>query len=80
MTTYEFTIVLAGVDDLTPAMANTLIEAGCDDATLSYSAGVVSLNFDRKADSLWEAVGSAIKEVKLAGYKVARVVFPDGGA
>jgi hypothetical protein len=73
MTTYSFTLILAGVDAMTPEMAEALYEAGCDDSTPGSSGGVVIVDFGREAESLGDAVGSAIKDVEKAGYKVAKV-------
>lgn len=71
--TYTFTLTLAGVSELTVAMADALFEAGCDDATPGSSQGAVMVDFDREAGSLGEAVGSAIRDVERAGFAVARV-------
>lgn len=73
MTTYWFTIILAGVDALTPEMGDVLEQAGIDDALMSSRNGVVSLEFDREGGSLGDAVGSAIRDVERGGYRVARV-------
>jgi hypothetical protein len=70
---YTFTLILAGVDVLTPEMGDALFEAGCDDGTSSSSNGVVSVDFGREAESLGKAIGSAINDVERAGHKVARV-------
>jgi hypothetical protein len=71
--TYSFSLILAGVRELTVGMADALFEAGCDDATPASCEGVVSVDFDREADSLGDAIGSAVKDVERAGYAVARV-------
>jgi hypothetical protein len=42
MTTYSFTMILAGVDVLTPEMGDSLEAAGFDDGTSSSCTGVVS--------------------------------------
>jgi hypothetical protein len=73
MTTYSFTLTLAGVDVITPEMADALFEAGCDDSTPASRDGLVLVHFDREAVSLGDALGSAVKDVEKAGYKVARV-------
>lgn len=44
---YDFTLELTGVGELTPAVADALFEAGCDDATLSSRGGRVYLAFTR---------------------------------
>src|SRR4051794_22509929 len=72
MRTYSFTLTLAGVDVMTPEMAEALFEAGCDDSTPGSRAGVVLVHFNREAESLGDALGSAVKDVEKAGYKVAR--------
>lgn len=37
---YQFTIVLAGVDDITTELENAIFEAGCDDGGLAMRNGV----------------------------------------
>jgi hypothetical protein len=54
-------------------MADALFEAGCDDSSPWSSEGVVSVAFDREAESLGDAIGSAVKDVERAGFAVARV-------
>jgi len=59
--------------ELTEAVADGLFEAGCDDGTPSVCNGVLSIDFHREARSLEEAIGSAIANVKDAGFDVDRV-------
>jgi hypothetical protein len=78
--THRFTLILSGVDELTDELANALYEAGCDDAGVGSCEGVVTVAFDREAESLGDAIGSAVKDVSLAGFSVARVeVEPSNG-
>jgi hypothetical protein len=70
---YEFTIVLSGIDQLTDAVSDALYEAGCDDATVSSVNSVVSLDIDRFAASLGEAIGSAVDEVGRAGFQISYI-------
>ena len=70
---HSFAVTLAGPSELTPAMADAIFAAGCDDATPSSRGGVVRVGFDREAADLAEAVASAIRDVERAGYAVARV-------
>lgn len=42
MKSWDFTVILEGVADMTDALADALYEAGCDDATVCSSAGVAS--------------------------------------
>lgn len=62
--TYQFTLVLDGVDDKTENLEDKLYEAGCDDALINYKNGTVYLDFDRESDSLEHAILSAIKSVE----------------
>jgi hypothetical protein len=72
-TKYEFTVILKGSRKLTDATADALFEAGCDDGTPSTCDGVFSIDFNREAGSLEDAIRSAIANVKTAGFEVDRV-------
>ena len=73
MPVYAFTVVLADQRELTEDLAEALVEAGCDDASSRSCEGVVSIDFDRDADSLEQAIRSAIADVQKAGCRLARV-------
>ena len=79
MKTYDFTLVLSGVSELTDDLADRLFQAGCDDGSPGSCNRVVSIDFHRKAESLEKAIRSAIAGVRSAGCRVARVEI-DGGA
>jgi len=70
---YEFTLILKGSLELTEEIADELFAAGCQDGTPGTCNGVFSIDFHREASSLEEAIGSAIGDVKSAGYEVDRV-------
>lgn len=63
----------AGVSEVTVEMADALFEAGCDDGSSSSGGGVVEIGFHSEAESLGDAIGSAVKDVERAGFAVARV-------
>ena len=44
-----------------------------DDGTISTIAGVPQIHFHREAGSLEDAIRSAIRDVRTAGFDVARV-------
>jgi hypothetical protein len=75
-----FSVILAGVDDMTPEMAEALYEAGCNDSTPGSRCGMVMVHFDRDAESLGDAIGSGVKDVEKAGFKVGRVEVEQDGA
>ena len=69
MKTQEFSLEIdADLTDL--AIADALFESGCDDATQFIDAGVSSLHFDRNAETLGDAIASAIRDVR-AGLAAA---------
>lgn len=61
---YQFTLVLKGVDPQTPLLEDSLFEAGCDDALINFKNNTVYLEFDRVADTLEDAVITAIQDVE----------------
>lgn len=71
--TYEFSVLLSGVNEVTLEMENSVYGAGCDDALLGVQNGTVFLDFHRDAASPVEAISSAIADVAKAGYKVERI-------
>jgi hypothetical protein len=73
MKSYEFTIVLAGVDVMTESLASALYGAGCSDGTPFSGEGIAAVGFDREAVSLETAIKPAVADVENAGLSVARV-------
>ena len=73
MQTYTFTVVLGDQTEMTEDFAEALAAAGCDDGLAGSSGGVASVIFDRQAESLEEAVRSAIADVQKAGCRAAWV-------
>ncbi|MCY2993646.1 MAG: hypothetical protein NTY19_38075 [Planctomycetota bacterium] len=71
--TYDFTLVLANLAELTDIQANALFRAGCDDATPVSRDSRVLLHFAREADSLEHAIRSAIADVARSGLRAAHV-------
>ena len=67
---HRFTVILSGLTEMTDAAANALYEAGCDDGSPGSCEGVA---FDREASSLSEAIHSAVRDVRKAGFDVVRV-------
>lgn len=64
MTTYDFTLMLGGIYELTDEFANAVYNAGCDDCTISMQNGTVFLAFSREAESEYEAHVSAIRAIR----------------
>ena len=70
---FEFMCTIEIPGEFTIEMADRLYEAGCDDATFGTSNGVHFGTFHREADSLGDAIGSAVRDVERAGLSVARI-------
>jgi hypothetical protein len=70
--TYSFTLTLAGIDELTIEIGDALY-AVIDDGFLHSDGPLVYLDFDREAETLGDAIGSAVKDVERAGFAVARI-------
>jgi hypothetical protein len=69
-TTYSFTLVLSELSEVTVELADR-VYGRISDALLSSSHGEVTLNFDREARSLPEAIESAIRDLQELGIKVS---------
>ena len=70
MRIHEFTLILTG--DPNEEESDRLYSV-CDDGTLATIAGVPQVHFHREALLLEEAIGSALVDVKKAGFDVVRV-------
>ncbi len=64
---HDFALIVGGVASLTSKVENALFAAGCDDATLSIRYGLLYVEFSRTAESLKDAILSAIHDVQKAG-------------
>jgi len=75
MKTHIFSLILAGVAELTPELADALYAATQGDIELNWRDGVAVVEFERTAATLREAILSAIREVEEAamGVRVVRV-------
>lgn len=73
MKTYGFDIILKDVTQVSDDLADALFAAGCDDGTPASANGVAWVHFDRLANSLEDAIRSAVTQVNTAGAKVAKV-------
>lgn len=70
MREHDFTLILTADPD--EADSDRLYGL-FDDGTISTISGVPQVRFHREAASLEEAIGSAIANVRSAGFDVARV-------
>lgn len=71
MPIFDFRLVL-DQNEISEAEADALY-AHCKDGTLITSRRVTYMDFDRQANSLDEAIRSALADVNAAGFRVARI-------
>ena len=70
----HLTLIVDGTDLQSEPPIDALFEAGCDDATVGQVDGVQYVDFDREAESLGEAIISAVRDIeKVDGVQVTRV-------
>ncbi len=74
--THEFSLVVAGVTELTEVVMHALAEAGCDDATPTMRHGLLTLDFSRVGPTFKDALLGAIADVLGSGLP-ARVIQVD---
>lgn len=75
MKTHTFALILSGVAEITPELADALYAATRGDIELNLRGGGAFVEFERTASTLREAITSAIREVEGAdvGVRVVRV-------
>jgi hypothetical protein len=71
--TYNFTLILSGLEQPTKAVENALFESNCGDALLYFRDRIGYLEFDREASNLEDAILSAILDVEKSGINVKPV-------
>lgn len=67
MALYNFTLTLSGVTYETEGLEDALYESGCDDALICAYGNSIYVEFDREANSLDEAIASAVENIESAG-------------
>lgn len=70
MMTHEFALILTAESD---DDQSDQLYARFQDGTISTTAGISRIDFDREAKHLVEAIRSAIADVRSAGAEVARI-------
>lgn len=73
MKTHEFSIIASGLDHRADDFEQRFYDAGCDDATISFQKGRIIVDFSREAETLEEAISSAIEAVRSVGASIDRV-------
>ena len=77
MAEFDFTLILSGISDVTDDQADSLFASGCDDATIAQRYGRVYMTFSREAETMAQAIISAIEDVRRAGLDDVSVMRVD---
>jgi hypothetical protein len=72
MSEFEFSFLVSGMDPHADDFADRFFEAGCHDATLMLTRGLVAVCFAREADNYAQAVVAGYRDVLKAGAVVER--------
>jgi hypothetical protein len=75
---HQFTLILAGVSEITPELADALYEALDGDIEFGMCEGIARIDVSRTARTLKEAITSATEAVESAGVGI-RVVRVESG-
>lgn len=73
METFEFTIIASGLDPEAHDFEQRFYDAGCDDALVAFQKGHIIVDFAREAETMEDAIKSAIANVRSAGAHVDRI-------
>jgi exosome complex RNA-binding protein Csl4 len=75
MTTHTFTLILSGVAEITPELADALYAATQGDIELNLRDGIAYVEVERAAPTLRKAIITVISEIEQApvGVRVVRV-------
>ena len=75
MKLYEFVVTLAKGTPHSDDLVEALFDAGCDDGSVWSRGELVQIGFSREANSLEEAIRSAVGDVQRAGAVVAEITM-----
>ncbi len=70
---FKFSVIASGLDPQADDFEARFYDAGCEDATIAFQKGHIIVDFERKSNSIDEAVSTATAAVIAAGATVDRV-------
>ncbi len=73
MKCWSFDIIIADLNGWSDDLLNAVFDAGLDDSTPYTVEGVTGLTVGREAETLTDAITSAVQQIRTAGLKVERV-------
>lgn len=72
MSEFQFSFLVSGLDPHADDFADRFFEAGCDDATIMLTRGLIAVCFARYADNYAQAVFSGYRDVLKSGAVMER--------
>jgi hypothetical protein len=73
MKTFEFSVIASGLDPGAGNFEALFYDNGCDDALVSFQNGHIIIDFAREAETMDEAISSALENVAATGAHIDRV-------
>src|SRR3954451_25181970 len=73
MKTFGFSIIASGLDHEADDFESRFYDSGCDDATISFQKGHIIVDFAREAETIEDAISSAIEAVRATGASITRI-------
>jgi hypothetical protein len=73
MRTYEFSFIASGLDPCADDFESRFYDAGCNDALIAFQKGRIIIDFAREAESMQQAIASALDDVRRAGARVEHI-------
>ncbi|NDW03079.1 hypothetical protein [Jiella pacifica] len=73
MKTFEFSVIASGLDPSADDYESRFYDHGCDDALVSFQKGHTIVDFAREAESISDAISSAVADVVRAGGTINRI-------
>ncbi len=71
MKTFEFSVIASGLDPSADDFETQFYENGCDDALVSFQKGHIIIDFAREAETMDDAISSALGNVAAAGRLIS---------
>lgn len=73
MKTFEFSVIASGLDPSADNFEAQFYDNGCDDALVSFQNGHIIIDFARDAETMDDAISSAVANVAATGAHIDRV-------
>lgn len=73
MKNYDFSVIASGLNPQADDFEARFYDGNCSDCTVSFQRGHIILDFAREAETLEDAICSAVEDAIAAGCKIERI-------